>query len=164
MMTKPLLLYSTNSYLAYSINEQYYGGLHYAWCSPYFHKDAVLPLQAQMVPSSTPAAIYLEFTQGIKAGDLHCQKVKLNRDGLKTGAKASLKSHRISPAQFKDIIWTIENAQLADFRPVVYVIPFNKEVMKLIHTLHVSAKAHPFSPEYLIKELPRKLFDVIEWT
>jgi hypothetical protein len=29
---KPLVLYSTNTWLAYAISERYYRGLHYAWC------------------------------------------------------------------------------------------------------------------------------------
>ena len=33
---EPLLLCSVQSKLAYLINERFYGGLHYAWCSPGF--------------------------------------------------------------------------------------------------------------------------------
>jgi len=161
-MANPLLLYSTNSLLAYRINERYYHDLHYVWCNPFFHKDAVINLQAQMVPSSTPAAIYLDYKQGVEAGDIHCQKVIDNRVGLRKGAQLKLHAAVITTQQFQEINLLIDTVQLTEYRPVVYVIPF-RSVAKFATQPSLSAKAHPFSPEYLIEALPRKCFDVIEW-
>jgi hypothetical protein len=74
-MTKPLILYSTNSKLAYRINEAYYHGIHYVWCSPFFHPGAALQLNVNQVPSSTPSSIFLDYRTAIETGDLHSAKV-----------------------------------------------------------------------------------------
>lgn len=34
MRTAPLVLYSTNTWLAYTVAERFYGGEHYVWCTP----------------------------------------------------------------------------------------------------------------------------------
>jgi hypothetical protein len=68
----------------------------------------------------------------------------------------------VTPKQFQEINLLIDTVQLTEFRPVVYVIPF-RLVAKFATQPSLSAKAHPFSPEYLIEALPRKCFDVIEW-
>jgi hypothetical protein len=36
----PLVLYSTNTSLAYNLNQPYYGEKHWVWCSPYFDEQA----------------------------------------------------------------------------------------------------------------------------
>ena len=42
-----------------------------------------------------------------------------------------------------------------------YLIPF-VGVSHLLKEVPVPKRAHPLSPEYIIKELPTELFDVIE--
>ncbi len=52
----PLVLYSVNTYLAFMINERYYEGKHYVWCSEVFDardRDR-LGLYGNIPPTSNP--------------------------------------------------------------------------------------------------------------
>ncbi|MBI3374798.1 MAG: hypothetical protein HY017_24000 [Betaproteobacteria bacterium] len=60
-----------------------------------------------------------------------------------------------------DILAIEAAAQSADFRPLLYVIPF-VAVSHLLKEVPVSRRAHPLSQEYIIEELPTELFDAIE--
>src|SRR5438034_601490 len=57
-MRKPLILYSTNTLLAYRVAELYYGRVHYVWCATYFNPDSLPAYDATHPPTSTPSAIY----------------------------------------------------------------------------------------------------------
>jgi hypothetical protein len=162
-MAKPLVLYSTNSKLAYRINEAYYHGIHYVWCSQFFHHGAALQLDVNMVPSSTPASIFLEYRAGVLTGDSHNAKILGNRKGLLKGTKNKLENNIINQTTHDEIVEIIQKSTLTDFQPVVYVIPYTSKLAKLIGPLAISEKAHPFSPEILMPHLPRSHFDVIEW-
>jgi hypothetical protein len=55
-MADPLILYSVNSWLAYIINERYYGGEHFVWCAPVFDVEAQsraeVPVERRAAPLS----------------------------------------------------------------------------------------------------------------
>ncbi len=40
-MSAPLILYSTNTWLAYKIAERFYGDMHYVWCAPFFDSESL---------------------------------------------------------------------------------------------------------------------------
>ena len=161
-MPVPLVLYSANTWLAYKIAERFYGDIHYAWCAPFFDPESVPSYQNTNPPSSSPSKICRELFEAVISGDRHSAKVEENKYGILKGAKEKKKAGIITNREAKDIIKIVGHAETFDFRPLVYVIPYHL-VAKIVEEVPVEKRAHPLSLEYVIEELSRKFFDVIEW-
>lgn len=161
-MAEPLVLYSTNTLIAYRINERFYGQIHYVWCSPFFSSSAPNLLDVQMPPSSTPCDICRRFLDDVARLDRHSPNIEGNRTGLQKGMTARRREGMIDHEKSEEIGRIIEEASLEDYRPLLYVIPF-EGVRNLVRPAPLSERAHPFSPEYVIDRLPRSRFDVLEW-
>ena len=56
---------------------------------------------------------------------------------------------------------TIESASIREFRPLLFLIPFDR-VETLVSDVPVKERAHPLSIEFKVQALPRNCFDVIE--
>lgn len=67
----------------------------------------------------------------------------------------------IADGQREAITTTIESAGIHDFRPVLYVIPFER-VRGMAVDVPVSERAHPLSVEYRLERLPRDCFDMLQ--
>ncbi len=78
-----------------------------------------------------------------------------------TGATAHLTSGTIDVDDFARIKEIVEKADLSEFRPLIYLIPSDKINSKL-KLVPVSDSANPLSTEYLICDLKKDEFDVIE--
>lgn len=161
-MADPLVLYSTNTLLAYRINERFYGQIHYVWCSPFFSSSTINLLDVQMPPSSTPCDICKRFLDDVARQDRHSPNIEGNRAGLKKGKTFRKADGVINREQSEEIERIIEEASIEDYRPLLYVIPF-EGVRDLVRPAPLSERAHPFSSEYVIDRLPRSRFDVLEW-
>jgi hypothetical protein len=159
-MSAPIILYSTNTWLAYNIAEQFYAAEHYVWCTPYFSPRSAPPF-ASVPPTSCPLAIYRSLSIEVRAGDRHSAKIRDNRVGIATGARAKRAEGTIDRHQEDEILRILENAQVQDFRPLLYVIPHGL-VGDLLAPVAVVERAHPLSTEFLIGRLPRRCFDVID--
>lgn len=159
-MEKPLLLYSTNTWLAYAIAERFYGGVHWVWCSTFFSQDAGVS-SASMPPSAVPGEIYARLFEDVSNGDKHSAWIEKNRVGLIKGASSKKSKGIINGKVEKTIISIVQVAEIRDFRPLLYIIPFTK-VARLAKEVPVDQRAHPMSIEYRIESLPRNLFDPIE--
>lgn len=156
MTPTPLIYYSVNTFLAYEINQRYYGGKHFVWCSPFFHApDGVNP------PSSNPRDLFLFYRKDVLDGDLHSSFIRQNRLGLLSGSKIQLKNKVITKAQAKDIEIIVNSATLNLFRPLIYLIPESK-VRKIVKPAPIAKRAGVLSYEYIIEKLPRSCFDYIE--
>lgn len=128
-MRTPLVLYSTNTPLAFHVAEQYYRGKHYVWRTPYFNGRSDKGDSGFVPPTSCPSEIYRSLYGEWRAGDRISAKIEQNRKGIMEGAKA--KSEAISLKQEQEIGTVVKLAQIQDFEPVVYVMPYEK-VAKLI--------------------------------
>ena len=159
-MPNPLLLYSTNTLLAYHINQTYYGELHYVWCSAFFGAENIPSPYRPNPPSSSPQGIYEALQEGIENADRHCEKIRLNKSGLRRGATFKEGQEDITNSQRLEILDKVRLAQLADFKPLLYVIPYPL-VSGLLSTVSVKHRANPLSEEYIIAGLPRTSFDII---
>src|SRR5688500_14358554 len=95
------ILYSTMTVVAYNVNLQFYNNLHYLWCTPCFGPDYDSPHFA-VPPSSSPLEIYRTFEKEIDGADLHGEKIKLNRLGIRKGADKMLSAGRITEDEHKD--------------------------------------------------------------
>ena len=156
-----LFYYSTNSWLAYIVAERFFRQRHYVWCSPIFDHSAVGALDRTTPPSSSPAAIYSALAREVQEGDHHSAKIQANRLGIIHGATVKRKRRAITTKQYKDIVEIVTAAEIRDFRPLIYVIA-SRSVHKIIKEAPVRLRAHRLSAEYMIENLPRDAFDVIE--
>lgn len=159
-MTRPLLLYSTSTWLAYSIAERFYGGIHHAWCSPFFD-GTTAPAHINIPPSSSPAEIYRGFREDSLRDERHSKLIERNHSGIGTGARLKLEAGAITQASYSRIETILERASPRDYRPVLFVMPFDR-VSEIAEEVEVGDMAHPLSLEYRIERLPRDSFDIIE--
>jgi hypothetical protein len=159
-MKPPLLLYSASTWLAYSIAERFYGGIHYAWCSPFFD-GSTAALHVNVPPSSSPAEIYWSLWQETRRGERHSEAMRTNRRGILAGARAKAAAGVVTPAQVLEIRKIVNAAHPREFRPLLFVIPF-AGVEDLVSEVPVSKRAHPLSIELRVAALPRDRFDVLE--
>jgi hypothetical protein len=156
----PIFLYSTNTFLAYSIAEQYYRGIHWVWCSPYFRPKGGPP-SVTMPISAIPGSIYERLYKDVTSDDHHSFLIKRNKVGLRKGIAAKLASGVITPNDALALESAIRRANLKDFRPMLYIIPFTK-VKRLLVEVDVKERAHPLSVEYKIEALSSGSFEAIE--
>jgi hypothetical protein len=112
--------------------------------------------------SSSPADIYQLYQQAIKSGDRHSLVITNNKSGLRNGALKQKEAGVINEQQLADINWIIDEAELIDFKPLLYVIPFTEAIARIAKEVSVRDRANPFSEEYLIEQLPNGLFQAIE--
>jgi hypothetical protein len=161
-MKPPLLLYSTSTWLAYSVAEQYYGGVHYAWCSPVYD-GRLAEAHVNIPPNASPAALYSVMLADTRRGDQHSNAIDQNKKGIYRGAQARRSQGLIGDEQFEEIRSSLERTECRDFRPVLYIIPY-EQVRESVVRVPVAERAHPMSVEYLIDSLPRPSFDMIELT
>lgn len=157
-MTKPLILYSAVSRLAYAIAQRYYGAHHYVWCAP-----CAVPDQFGLAnpPSSDPLAIYWRFYEDIKGGDHHSTQIEANRRGLIRGASVKQSAGVIDEDTRKRIEAGVAQAPLSDFLPLLLVMPYSV-VGAIAKPADVTNRARATSEEDIIEALPRSCFDVLE--
>jgi hypothetical protein len=161
-MPSPILLYSTNTWLASRISTFYYNDEHYAWCSPYFDAASVPPHTYVLPPTSSPSEIYRNLFREVGSGDLHSLKIESNKTGIRNGAAFKKSIGVIDARQQADILAIVDAAQINDFRPLLYVIPYGP-ISAMVKPVPWAGRAHAFSPECLIESLPRGYFDIIEF-
>lgn len=160
-LKKHNLLYSVNTWLAYNISVRYYGGVHYVWCSPIFSDRNHPKYHATPPPTSCPSDIYHSLAEEVRRRDAHSAKIAENRSGLVSGAQKKHIAGIITDDEIHEIEEIAAAADCADFRPLLYLIPF-AGVSHLLKEVPVADRAHPLSPEYIIEELPTELFDTID--
>jgi hypothetical protein len=160
-MRPPLLLYSTNTLLGYAIAERFYGGVHHAWCSPVFDGKTTA-VHINIPPTSSPSGLYRQLWEETSRGEMHSNAIPRIQDGIQRGAKAKLAAGVINAVQHQEIIEMIERAGLREFRPVLYIIPYDR-VETLVSDVPVHERAHPLSVEFKVEALPRACFDLIEF-
>ena len=157
-MPDPLILYSTITKLAYNVAQTYYGGVHYVWCSPQLGTDR---LTFSNPPSSDPICIYWRYYKDISRRDSHSDIIKQNRLGLTRGATFQEQAGIIDATKRKLITGMARKAALDDFVPLLLVMPYER-VRHLAEPANLTNRAGVTSQEYIIKQLPRDCFDVLE--
>lgn len=150
-----ILMYSINTWLSYKISENYFQNKHYVWCAPHYNANGINP------PSSDPYEIYNGLAKDVVGKDHHSAKISMNKSGLLKAAEIKLASKVISTEERDEIVDILSAAQLDDFRPLIYVIPFEL-VKSIVKPVSIKLKAHTFSKEYIIEQLERPNFDIID--
>lgn len=151
----PLVLYSARPLITFWISERFYNQIHYLWTAPFFDISDLSNPQ-----SSSPAHIYNELKNAVLSNDLHSSKIAEVKLGLIKGAKMQLEKNIIDSETVDEINYMVNTSTVNDFRPIVYVIP-TKGIEHLIKEAKISERANPFSKEYIIENLHRSNFDII---
>jgi hypothetical protein len=144
------------------IQERFRGGVHYAWCSESFD-SSTLPrysLSSQVAPSSNPADIYRELKSAVQRKDQHSYKINEQKLSLKKLAIDWEVAGEISSDDKNEIVYMVDHAAFDDWRPLIYIIP--RMLVQLRIRLVPPDKRASFGPEYVIADLRRDEFDVVE--
>lgn len=157
-MPDHLILYSATTKLAYNIAQKFFRGSHYVWCAPRPETDR---FGFSNPPSSDPVNIYWRYLNDIKGGDEHSSNIETNRRGLIRGATVKEGQGIIDVPTRQLIEAVVMKAPLSDFSPLLFVIPYNS-VRGIVKPADVDARARATSEEYIIDDLPRDCFDVLE--
>ena len=160
-MSNPVLLYSANTWLAYTISQDYYNGKHYVWCNRYPNSRWLPSGIDPLPPSSSPGDIYLALREDVRARDRHSAKIEQNKTGIRAGANAKFAQGLITTEQVAEINRMVGLADLRDFRPLLYIIPFESVALR-VEVVEIDRRANLYHPEYLITDLARAEFEVIE--
>lgn len=158
-----LVYYSTNSYLAYFIAENFFGGKHYVWCSPIYDPSKLEELHKwKRIPvSSNPHKIYLSLLEDVESGDLHSDKIRNNINGLRRAAVQKLANGDIDDEEFVKINLMIDKATPDLFKPLLYIIP--KDLVKTrINVVPITETAGILSEEFQIVDLATHEFEIIQ--
>ncbi len=94
-------------------------------------------------------------------GDRHSSKIKENRVGILRGATVKYTQGIISDTEKADIASIVDQAEISDFRPLMYIMPFER-VKNIVKDVPIADRAHPLSDEYIIESLSKNDFDIIE--
>ena len=114
-MEHRLFLYSANTWLAYTINEQYYSQKHYVWCTPYFASGSLPSADATNPPTSTPSEIYHALEAEVRAGDRNSAKISQNKIGIAKGATVKRTAGQITKENEQEIMDILSASQIQAF-------------------------------------------------
>lgn len=156
------LLYSTNVFLKQYLQERYRKDVHYVWCSESFDSRKLSSYSpgALTAPSSNPADIYRELKRDIEGRDMHSAKIAAQKASFIKLAIEWESKGEISVSDRDDIVYMVNNAGFDHWRPLIYVIPRAPVESRLqIVPAHLRAG---FGPEYIIPDLARSEFDLVE--
>ena len=149
-------MFSVGTRLSYEINERFYCGVHFVWCSMYYDN-----LEKQAA-TSNPLDIALNFVKKSYTHDRHNVDIDNNKAGILRGAKAHLDRGDISKNKFRKISQRVASSSMKDFLPVLYIIDKGKIDKNRIILVPQEESASDFSIEYRIEDLSSDEFQVID--
>jgi hypothetical protein len=156
------ILYSTNTRLKHIINVKFRNDVHYVWCGDCFdsQKVAAYSLQALTAPSSDPCAIYNQLSAECQRMDRHSAKISQQKLSLTQRAAAWEADGSITGDEAAEIVYMVENAGPAEWKPLLYVIP-RAIVTPRLQLVPIANRAS-FGNEYVIPDLSGAEFDIVE--
>lgn len=153
---KEKMLYSQVTKIAYEIEQDYYGGIHYVWCCD---MPTYGPSQP---PTSDPIERCQRIISAIYSNDRHEALIEENKKSIRNGALYKCRDKVISNAQRKEITVKIKGAKIRDFSPLLLIIDYEKVRTRLI-PVDPSDKASDISEEYKIIDLRNDEFDIVDF-
>jgi hypothetical protein len=156
------VLYSTNTFLKFHIQERFRKCIHYVWCSESFDnaKLGAYSGASLIAPSSNPAEIYRQLKLDVERADRHSAKIIAQRASLNSLAVDWEANGDITVDEKNEIIYMAKNASFIEWRPLIYVIPRQTVAARL--KLVAPDKRASLGLEYIIDDLQRDEFDIIE--
>jgi len=159
------ILYSTNTQLKYVLQRDYFGGLHYAWCSSVFDPRTLgrYSAGAQLPSSSNPATIYRDLHEAsIKTPDWHCKKVQDQKATLMALAVKFAVAGKITELARDEAIEIVRTAPISEWRPLLYVVPYTEALKPRVKDVPFDKRASR-EMEYIVEDLKADEFHVIEF-
>jgi hypothetical protein len=110
--------------------------------------------------SSDPASIYRQLHEAVRTRDKGDAKILEQKKVLKSLAVKWLKDGSISKDQRDEIVAMVSYSEVADWRPLIYVIPCGP-IAPRVQVVPVRRRAS-LEPEYIVEDLQFSEFDIIE--
>lgn len=138
-------------------------GYHFAWCSPVLDGASLpwLAPGAAIPPSSNPLDIYRTLKKDVDRLDSHSDAIRRQVESCKAIALKLLADESISSAQAAEIAAIVDAASIADWRPLMFVIPY-KLVRRRVQSVPRVSRAS-VEPEYIVPDLKDHEFQVVEF-
>jgi hypothetical protein len=157
-----ILLWSTATWLKWHIQEEYFGGTHYVWCSPVLNSRSTgfYSASAGRPASSDPFTIYHEIYDAIRTGDRHCAKIAEQGTNLMATATKLELDGIIDEDTRNKVLALVKFATLTDWRPLIYCIPWDP-VASRVEEIDANLRAG-VAKEYRIRDLTADEFQLIE--
>jgi|ERR1041385_6072575 hypothetical protein len=158
----PPLLYSTNVFLKFLIQQKFRNDEHYIWCSDTFDAAAhpKYSVGSLVAPSANPADIYRQLKIDVQKQDRHSAKIAAQKASLTALAITWEANGEVSKDQKDEIVFMVTNATFDDWRPLLYIIP-RQLVQARMKVVPIHQRAS-FGDEFIIEDLKRYEFDLIE--
>lgn len=141
---------------------QEFVGTHRVWCSPVFDSAAHASYGpgGSSAASSDPASIYRSLLHDVKSSDTHSNEITRQKKGLRRLALQLRGNGTLTPERAAEMTVLISKAQIIDWRPLIYAIPFAPIASRVER---VAAKHWAgLEPEFIIPDLRQEEFVVIE--
>jgi len=160
---EPLILWSASCRLKFEINQRYYRKKHYCWCSPVFEAAALgrFEIGSNQPRSSDPASIYRDLMEYQRRPDGHDEKIASWRKGILEVAVMLCELGDITELQRGEIALRERSAGLAQWKPLMYVIPFDR-VRDRVEQVPLESAASS-EPEYIVSDLFEEDFEIVEF-
>jgi hypothetical protein len=158
------LLYSVNPMLKYHFVERYGGGVHWIWCSEAYDGGAAPSLStiSSIAPSSNPKDLYHRLKADARARDRGSAIIEQKRTKLIGTVIRWHNDKQIDDAQKLEALSIIDQIDLYQWRPLLYVIPRAGIDPARIQTVDPKDRASALGCEYQIHDLRKEEFDAIE--
>lgn len=147
----PLVLYSVNCHFKFHIQEKYRGNRHYVWVSENFDSGPA---------TSNPKDIYDRLKKAVADEDEHDYKIIEQKTLITARVIEWEVAGEISTFDKEDIVSEIEIGKFQKWRPLIYVIPYDRVAGRVEPVPRPERAGLP--PEYRIADLQRSEFDIIE--
>lgn len=159
-----LCLYSTNPWIKFHIQKEYFGDVHYVWCSPCFNSESAPTYSIEyMIPgTSNPAQIFRDLNAFVATPDNHHPFVQGQKNRIVKRVRSCLKEGEITEQASTEILALLNSGSPQLWRPFVYVIPRTKIVESRIHPVAPKKRAS-LGPEFIIEDLRGNEFDIVEF-
>lgn len=157
----PLVLYSTQTYLKFRIQQDFIGK-HRVWCSPVFDADkqSRYAVGANQPDTADPISIYRDLHRAVKKPDDHNTKIASQRSVLNGLAVNWHAGGHISESERDEIVAIVKNARITEWTPILLVIPFAPVSDRAVLVPRDDRASS--EPEFIVKDLVADEFDIIE--
>lgn len=120
-----LVLYSTNPWIKFHIQQRWRGDVHYVWCSEVSDSTKALPGSVHsLVPAtSNPVQIYRDLADACSRGDRHNEKIRLIRRNYIARAASWVSDGSLKPEERDELVAMINSTEIRIWRPLLYIIP-----------------------------------------
>lgn len=156
----PRCLYSVNPWIKWLIHSRYLGDVHFVWCSPVFdpRRLGAEDHGSLIAPSSSPAAIFKELSAAVNNRERHNER-KLSLIARTEDWRAK---GLISGRQADDVLFIINDNEISNWRPLLYIIPVAGIDHQRIERVPL-ADCAGYGDEYIIRDLAGSEFDRIQF-